>query len=193
MKLLILYIAIIFYLKMLFHFNKIGFVPGRQTLSPFGPDFGVLLHPLARPAHMYTPNWPCSFVVRREAALAVILIKGGLELNAGQLRRLSGAVSRLALLPCIAEAVAVGVAAHYILPDFSWEWGLILGWAHWVWNYELDHVQMWKTAQRLQVLVVKRRIGLPVAYPRGGRTLNNDLNNLKYFKIKYYIFWFKRT
>jgi len=66
-------------------------------------------------------------LICREAALSVILIKGGLELNASQLRRLSGAVTRLALLPCIAEAVAAGAVAHFILPDFSWEWGLALG------------------------------------------------------------------
>lgn len=59
----------------------------------------------------------------------MILIKGGLELNAGQLRRLSGVVARLTLLPCIAEAVAAGTAAHLILPNFSWVWGLTLGYA----------------------------------------------------------------
>lgn len=48
-------------------------------------------------------------------------------MNAAQLRRLSGAVTRLALLPCVAEAAAAAVAAHYILPNFSWEWGLMLG------------------------------------------------------------------
>lgn len=68
-----------------------------------------------------------SFVLHREAALTVILIKGGLELNPGQLRRLSGVVARLTLLPCIAEAVAAGVAAHLILPNFSWVWGFTLG------------------------------------------------------------------
>lgn len=65
--------------------------------------------------------------VHREAALAVILVKGGLELNASQLSELSGAVIRLAFLPCIAEAVGAAVAAHYIMPNFSWEWGLTLG------------------------------------------------------------------
>ncbi|XP_025202540.1 sodium/hydrogen exchanger 9B2-like isoform X2 [Melanaphis sacchari] len=75
-----------------------------------------------------TAEWCVQLVaIMREAALSVILIKGGLEMNATQLRRLSGAVTRLALLPCIAEAVAAAVAAHYILHDFSWEWGLMLG------------------------------------------------------------------
>ncbi|XP_060861285.1 sodium/hydrogen exchanger 9B2-like isoform X2 [Metopolophium dirhodum] len=75
-----------------------------------------------------TANWCVNLVaIMREAALSVILIKGGLEMNAAQLRRLSGAVTRLALLPCVAEAAAAAVAAHYILPNFSWEWGLMLG------------------------------------------------------------------
>lgn len=64
----------------------------------------------------------------REAALTVILVKGGLELNASQLRRLSGVVARLTVLPCVAEAVAAGVAAYFILPNFSLVWGLTLGW-----------------------------------------------------------------
>lgn len=66
-------------------------------------------------------------MLRRDAALTTILIKGGLELNAGQLRKLSAVVARLTLLPCIAEAVAAGAAAHFILPNFSWLWGLTLG------------------------------------------------------------------
>ncbi|CAI6343142.1 unnamed protein product [Macrosiphum euphorbiae] len=75
-----------------------------------------------------TANWCVNLVaIMREAALSVILIKGGLEMNPAQLRRLSGAVTRLALLPCVAEAGAAAVAAHYILPNFSWEWGLMLG------------------------------------------------------------------
>lgn len=66
------------------------------------------------------------YLICREAALTAILVKGGLELNAGQLRRLSSVVARLTLLPCIAEAVAAGTAAHFLL-GFSWEWGLTLG------------------------------------------------------------------
>lgn len=57
----------------------------------------------------------------------MILIKGGLELNAGELRRLSSAVARLALLPCVAEAVAVAAAARFVLNDYSWYWSLVLG------------------------------------------------------------------
>jgi len=68
-----------------------------------------------------------ALVLCREAALTVILVKGGLELNAGQLRQLSVVVARLTVLPCVAEAVAAGVAAHLILPDFSLVWGLTLG------------------------------------------------------------------
>ncbi|XP_025413876.1 sodium/hydrogen exchanger 9B2-like [Sipha flava] len=78
---------------------------------------------------LYTVTGWCFHLVStmREAALTVILIKGGLELNAGQLRQLSSVVAKLTLLPCIAEAVAAGVAAHFILPNFSLVWGLTLG------------------------------------------------------------------
>jgi len=57
----------------------------------------------------------------------VTLINGGLVLDAIQLRRLSGVVAKLTLLPCIAEAVTLAIATHLILPDFSWQWGLVLG------------------------------------------------------------------
>jgi len=63
----------------------------------------------------------------REVSLAVTLINGGLELDAIQLRRLSGVVAKLTLLPCIAEAATSAIAAYLILPDFSWQWSLALG------------------------------------------------------------------
>ncbi|XP_050056472.1 sodium/hydrogen exchanger 9B1-like isoform X3 [Aphis gossypii] len=95
------------------------------------PLLGMMLAGIAlQNFGLYTVTAPwCVHLVAimREAALSVILIKGGLEMNAAQLRRLSGAVTRLALLPCVAEAAAAAVAAHYILPNFSWEWGLMLG------------------------------------------------------------------
>ncbi|XP_050538588.1 sodium/hydrogen exchanger 9B2-like [Daktulosphaira vitifoliae] len=73
-------------------------------------------------------EWCIKFVaIAREAALTVILIKGGLGLDADQLRRLSGTVTKLTLTPCITEAIAVAVAAHYLIPQFSWEWSLSLG------------------------------------------------------------------
>ncbi|XP_022174970.1 sodium/hydrogen exchanger 9B2-like [Myzus persicae] len=94
------------------------------------PLLGMMLAGIAlQNSGLYNVTGWCFHLVStmREAALTVILIKGGLELNAGQLRRLSGVVARLTVLPCVAEAVAAGVAAHFILPDFSLVWGLTLG------------------------------------------------------------------
>lgn len=77
--------------------------------------------------HLYLDNLFLFSLLYREIALTVTLINGGLELDASQLIRLSHVVARLTLLPCVAEAVAAGIAAYYILPDFSWEWSLTLG------------------------------------------------------------------
>lgn len=62
----------------------------------------------------------------RQIALTVILIRAGLGLDPKALRRLSFAVLRLAFSPCLAETVAIGVAAYLIL-DFPWPWGFMLG------------------------------------------------------------------
>ncbi|XP_026804820.1 sodium/hydrogen exchanger 9B2-like [Rhopalosiphum maidis] len=94
------------------------------------PRFGMLLAGIAlQNAGLYTVTGWCSHLVSfiREVSLAVTLINGGLELDASQLRRLSGVVAKLTLLPCLAEAAAVGIAAHLILPGFSWQWSLVLG------------------------------------------------------------------
>jgi NhaP-type Na+/H+ or K+/H+ antiporter len=60
--------------------------------------------------------------------LTVILIKAGLGLDAPALLKLSLIVIRLALLPCIMEAVAAAVISYYIL-GYPWLWGLMLGYA----------------------------------------------------------------
>ncbi|XP_024086022.1 sodium/hydrogen exchanger 9B2-like isoform X2 [Cimex lectularius] len=62
----------------------------------------------------------------RETALTVILIKAGLGLDAVALMKLSLVVLRLAILPCIAEAVAAAVFSYFIL-DYPILWGLLLG------------------------------------------------------------------
>ncbi|KAF0756493.1 sodium/hydrogen exchanger 9B2-like [Aphis craccivora] len=109
-----------------------GTVSGQLITKVGGlpPLLGMMLAGIAlQNSGLYNVTGWCFQLVStmREAALTVILIKGGLELNAGQLRRLSGVVARLTVLPCVAEAVAAGVAAHFILPDFSLVWGLTLG------------------------------------------------------------------
>ncbi|KAF0742553.1 sodium/hydrogen exchanger 9B2-like [Aphis craccivora] len=63
----------------------------------------------------------------RFISFVLMFIKGGLELDAIQLRRLSGVVAKLTFLPCIAEAATSAIVAHLILPGFSWQWSLALG------------------------------------------------------------------
>ncbi|XP_054282302.1 sodium/hydrogen exchanger 9B2-like isoform X2 [Macrosteles quadrilineatus] len=65
-------------------------------------------------------------VTLREVALSVILIKAGLGLDPVALLKLSLVVIRLAICPCIAEAVGAAVVSHYIL-GYPWLWGLLLG------------------------------------------------------------------
>nr|CAD7453669.1 unnamed protein product [Timema tahoe] len=62
----------------------------------------------------------------RNTAMVVILIKAGLGLDAGALRRLSLIVVRLAFIPCLAEAATVCLVSHFLL-GYSWLWGLLLG------------------------------------------------------------------
>ena len=62
----------------------------------------------------------------RQIALAVILIRAGLGLDAEALRRLSCVVLRLAFLPCLAETLTDGIASHFIL-RLPWQWAFMLG------------------------------------------------------------------
>ncbi|XP_022175088.1 sodium/hydrogen exchanger 9B2-like [Myzus persicae] len=119
-------------LSSIFMLYVTGTVAGKLIYEIVGlpPRFGMLLAGIAlQNAGLYTVSGWCSHLVSfiREVSLAVTLINGGLELDANQLRRLRGVVARLTLLPCLAEAATVGVAAHLILPGFSWQWSLILG------------------------------------------------------------------
>lgn len=65
-------------------------------------------------------------ITYRTVAMIVILIKAGLGLDAGALKKLSFVVLRLAFAPCVTEAVTVAVVAHFLL-GFSWLWGFLLG------------------------------------------------------------------
>lgn len=119
-------------LSSIFMLYVTGTVAGKLIYEIVGlpPRFGMLLAGIAlQNTGLYTVTGWCSQLVSfiREVALAVTLINGGLELDANQLRRLSGVVARLTLLPCLAEAATVTAAAYLILPDFSWQWSLVLG------------------------------------------------------------------
>lgn len=69
------------------------------------------------------PDWSRTL---RQIALAVILLRSGLGLDIGALKRLRFTVLRLAFIPCITEAMTVTVVSHYLL-GLPWLWGLQLG------------------------------------------------------------------
>ena len=62
----------------------------------------------------------------RNIALVIILIRGGISLDAKQLWKLKFAVPTLAILPCILEGATDGLIAIYFL-EMPWQWGLMLG------------------------------------------------------------------
>lgn len=62
----------------------------------------------------------------RNIALVVILTRGGLSLDAKQLRRLKFAVPLLAFTPCLLEGAIDGLVAIFYL-QMPWQWGLLLG------------------------------------------------------------------
>ena len=69
------------------------------------------------------PGWSRTL---RQVALAVILLRSGLGLDIGALKRLRFTVLRLAFIPCITEAVTVAVVARFLL-GLPWLWALQLG------------------------------------------------------------------
>ena len=87
---------------------------------------GFLLKNLPSPlnfAHYIEPSWSASL---RSVALVVILLRSGLELDPGALKRLKFTVLRLAFGPCIIEAVTIALMARWLL-DMPWLWAFQLG------------------------------------------------------------------
>ena len=62
----------------------------------------------------------------RSFALVVILLRAGLGLDPGVLRRAKFVILRLAFLPCLFEASVDAILARLIL-DMPWAWGFVLG------------------------------------------------------------------
>ncbi|XP_038060372.1 sodium/hydrogen exchanger 9B2-like [Patiria miniata] len=69
------------------------------------------------------PGWASAL---RNIALAVILIKAGLGIDAAALRRLSLVCARLSTVPCVSEAIIIAIMSHALL-GFSWDWAFMLG------------------------------------------------------------------
>lgn len=65
----------------------------------------------------------------RNIALVVILLRSGLGLDSNALKKAKWTISRLALLPCISEAIAVAIMG-YLLLDMGFLWSFQLGWVY---------------------------------------------------------------
>ncbi|XP_039751619.1 sodium/hydrogen exchanger 9B2-like isoform X2 [Pararge aegeria] len=62
----------------------------------------------------------------RKVALVIILMRAGLGLNAGVLKKHYVAVLQLGILPWLVECIAISVSSHYLL-NLPWIWGFLLG------------------------------------------------------------------
>ncbi|XP_059867800.1 sodium/hydrogen exchanger 9B2 isoform X5 [Delphinus delphis] len=62
----------------------------------------------------------------RSIALAVILVRAGLGLDSNALKKLKGVCIRLSLGPCLVEACASALLAHFLM-GLPWQWGFMLG------------------------------------------------------------------
>uniref|UniRef100_A0A8D0CDQ2 Cation/H+ exchanger transmembrane domain-containing protein n=1 Tax=Scleropages formosus TaxID=113540 RepID=A0A8D0CDQ2_SCLFO len=100
------------------------------TLPPFPPLLGMLLAgvllrnvPVVTDAVFVEPRWSAAL---RNVALAVILTRAGLGLDASALKKLKAVCVRVAVGPCTVEASTVAVASHFLM-GLPWIWGFILG------------------------------------------------------------------
>jgi NhaP-type Na+/H+ or K+/H+ antiporter len=59
-------------------------------------------------------------------ALVIILIRAGLEMDPAALKRLSGMVIRLTIVPALVEATSMAVTSHFLL-GLPWIWSILLG------------------------------------------------------------------
>ncbi|XP_023936113.2 sodium/hydrogen exchanger 9B2-like isoform X2 [Bicyclus anynana] len=62
----------------------------------------------------------------RKVALVIILMRAGLGLDAGVLKKHYVAVLQLGLLPWLVECIAISITSHYLL-NLPWIWGFLLG------------------------------------------------------------------
>lgn len=56
----------------------------------------------------------------------IILVRAGLGLDPGALKKLSLVVVRLAFTPCLVEATTIAVASNLIV-GFEWPWAFMQG------------------------------------------------------------------
>ncbi|KAG9259623.1 sodium/hydrogen exchanger 9B2 [Astyanax mexicanus] len=100
------------------------------NLPPVPPLLGMLLAgvllrniPVVTEAVYIDYRWSASL---RNIALAVILVRAGLGLDAAALKKLKAVCARVAIMPCLIEASTVALIS-YCLMGLPWIWGFILG------------------------------------------------------------------
>ncbi|XP_035283537.1 sodium/hydrogen exchanger 9B2 [Anguilla anguilla] len=100
------------------------------TLPPFPPLLGMLLAgillrniPVVTDAVHIDVRWSSAL---RNIALAIILTRAGLGLNASALKKLKAVCLRVAVGPCSLEACTVAVLSHLMM-GLPWIWSFILG------------------------------------------------------------------
>lgn len=100
------------------------------TLPPLPPLLGMLLAGfLIRNIPVISDNiqikhkWSSAL---RSIALSVILVRAGLGLDSNALKKLKGVCVRLSMGPCLVEACASALLAHFLM-GLPWQWGFMLG------------------------------------------------------------------
>uniref|UniRef100_A0A3B3TBY1 Sodium/hydrogen exchanger 9B2-like n=1 Tax=Paramormyrops kingsleyae TaxID=1676925 RepID=A0A3B3TBY1_9TELE len=99
-------------------------------LPPFPPLLGMLLAglvlrnvPYITSAVYIDSRWSTAL---RNIALAIILTRAGLGLDALALRKLKAVCVRVAVGPCTVEACTVAVVSHFLM-SLPWIWSFLLG------------------------------------------------------------------
>ncbi|XP_064142370.1 sodium/hydrogen exchanger 9B2-like [Loxodonta africana] len=64
--------------------------------------------------------------ILRSVALSISLVHAGLEVDSQALKRLKGVCMRLSMGPCLVEACASALLAHFLM-GLPWRWGFLLG------------------------------------------------------------------
>ncbi|XP_060773180.1 sodium/hydrogen exchanger 9B2 [Neoarius graeffei] len=99
-------------------------------LPPLPPLLGMLLAgvllrniPIVADTVNINFRWSASL---RNIALAVILTRAGLGLDASALKKLKAVCGRVAVGPCLIETSTVALLSHFLM-GLPWVWGFILG------------------------------------------------------------------
>nr|XP_023404276.1 sodium/hydrogen exchanger 9B2-like [Loxodonta africana] len=64
--------------------------------------------------------------ILRSVALSISLVHASLEVDSQALKRLKGVCMRLSMGPCLVEACASALLAHFLM-GLPWRWGFLLG------------------------------------------------------------------